>query len=89
LKDVLEENELALLDTASLHRREDSAPPFLKELAALKKELLIRYSIPPVFRVEKHNDDVIALADESCHADQGRRVLCQGREIRRAGRVPG
>jgi hypothetical protein len=42
----------------------DGAPPFLKELAALKKELLIRFSIPPVFRVEKHKDDVIALAEE-------------------------
>ena len=65
LKDVLEENELALLDTASLHRSEDGAPPFLKELAALKKKLLVRFAAPPVFRVEKHNDDVISLAEEA------------------------
>lgn len=65
LKGVLEDNELALLDTASLWRSEDGPPPFLKELAALKKELLIRFSIPPVFRVEKQSDVVIALAEEA------------------------
>jgi hypothetical protein len=65
LEGVLEENELALLDTASLWRPEDGAPPFLKELAALKKELLIRFSIPPIFRVEKQSDEVIALAEEA------------------------
>lgn len=65
LKEILEENEYALLDTASLWRTEDGAPPFLEELAALKKELLIRFSIAPVFRVEKHNDDVNSLAEEA------------------------
>jgi hypothetical protein len=34
-------------------------------LATLKKELLIRFSAPPVFRVEKQNDEVIALAEET------------------------
>ena len=65
LKGVLNENVLALLDTASLWRTQDGTPPFLKELAALKKELLVRFSIPPVFRVEKQNDGVIALAEEA------------------------
>ena len=65
LRDVLEENECALLDTASLWRSEDGVPSFLKELATLKKELLIRFSAPPVFRVEKQNDEVIALAEEA------------------------
>ena len=65
LKDVLEENDRALLDTASLDRSEDCPPPFLKELVALKKKLLVRFAAPPVFRVEKHNDDVIALAEET------------------------
>ena len=65
LRDVLEKSECALLDTASLWRSEDGVPSFLKELATLKKELLIRFSAPPVFRVEKQNDEVIALAEEA------------------------
>jgi len=65
LRDVLEENECALLDTASLWRSEDGAPSFLKELETLKKELLARFSAAPVFRVEKQNDEVIALAEEA------------------------
>ena len=65
LREVLEENECALLDTASLWRTEAGAPSFLKDLATLKKELLIRFSAPPVFRVEKQNDEVMALAEEA------------------------
>ncbi len=47
LRDVLEENEHDLLDKASLWRAEDGTPPFLKELAALKKTLLSRFAAPP------------------------------------------
>jgi len=65
LEDVLDENERALLDRASLWRSEDGAPSFLKDLAMLKKKLLTRFSAPPVFRVEKQNDEVIALAEEA------------------------
>jgi len=65
LSDVLEESERVLLDTASLWRNEDGYPPFLNDLATLKKKLLIRFSAPPVFRVEKLNDEVIALAEEA------------------------
>ena len=65
LNDALEENELALLDKASLWRDEDGFPPFLTDLAALKKELLIRFTVPPVFRVDKQNDEVIALAEKA------------------------
>ena len=63
LRDVLEEDERKLLDTASLWRSEDGPPSFLEELAALKKRLLLRLSSPPVFRVEKQNDEVIVLAE--------------------------
>lgn len=63
LRDVLEENERELLDKASLWRREDGPPSFLAGLAALKMKLLVRFSSPPVFRVEKQNDEVIALAE--------------------------
>ena len=64
-KDVLKGTERGLLDKASLWFNEDGVPPFLNDLAALKKELLIRFSAPPVFRVEKQNDEVIALAEEA------------------------
>ncbi|AEG00705.1 DEAD/DEAH box helicase [Methylomonas methanica] len=63
LRDVLEEDERKLLDTASLWRSEDGPPSFLADLAALKKRLLVRLTSPPVFRVEKQNDEVIALAE--------------------------
>ena len=63
LRDVLEGNERELLDTASLWRSEDGPPSFLADLAALKMKLLVRFSSPPVFRVEKQNDEVIALAE--------------------------
>lgn len=63
LRDFLEENERELLDTASLWRSEDGPPSFLADLAALKMKLLVRFSSPPVFRVEKQNDEVIALAE--------------------------
>lgn len=65
LRDALAKVEHDLLDKASLWRREDGTPPFLNELAALKKKLLARFAAPPVFRVEKQNDEVIALAELS------------------------
>lgn len=65
LRDELEKDEHDLLDKASLWRSEDGTPPFLKELAALKKTLLARFAAPPIFRVEKQNDKVIALAEFS------------------------
>jgi hypothetical protein len=63
LKDVIEEDERALLDKASLWRPQDGVPPFLEAMAAMRKALLIRFATPPVFRVEKQSDDVLALAD--------------------------
>ncbi|HCB1812761.1 TPA: AAA family ATPase [Citrobacter braakii] len=63
LRDVLEECERELLDTVSLWRSEDGPPSFLADLAALKMKLLVRFSCPPVFRVEKQNDEVIALSE--------------------------
>ena len=63
LRDVLEENERKLLDKASLWRNEDGPPSFLADLDALKNRLLVRFTSPPVFRVEKQNDEVIALAE--------------------------
>lgn len=63
LSDVLEKSERKLLDEASLWRSEDGTPSFLTELEALKRRLLVRLTTPPVFRVEKQNDEVIGLAE--------------------------
>lgn len=63
LRDTLEESERKLLDKASLWRSEDGPPSFLADLVALRNRLLIRFTSPPVFRVEKQNDEVIALAE--------------------------
>ena len=65
LQDGLEPGERALLDRASLWRSEDGTPAFLKELEELKRALLVRFAAPPVFRVEKRDDEVFALAEEA------------------------
>jgi len=65
LRDALAKDEHDLLDNASRWCCEDGIPPFLNELAELKKTLLVRFAAPPVFRVEKQNDEVIALAEFS------------------------
>jgi hypothetical protein len=65
LEDILEKDEHDLLDMASLWGQENGLPPFLNDLATLKKKLLIRFSTPPMFRVEKQNDEVISLAEEA------------------------
>lgn len=65
LKDVLEKNERDLLEKASLWRDEDGIPSFLGDMATLKRKLLVRLAAPPVFCVEKQNDEVIALAKEA------------------------
>lgn len=63
LRDVLDESERKLLDKASLWSIEDGSPAFLFDLAKLKSKLLAHFTAPPVFRVEKQNDAVIALAE--------------------------
>jgi hypothetical protein len=65
LKDVLEQSERDLIEQASLWRNGGGIPPFLHDLASLKKRLLVRFTAPPVFRVEKQIDEIIALADEA------------------------
>ena len=65
LQDVLDDEEKKLLDKASLWRPEDGEPSFLKDIAKLKKKLLYRFTSPPVFRVEKQNDEILALAEDA------------------------
>jgi hypothetical protein len=62
LKKDLQEPERELLDQASLWHMDDGIPPFLDELASLKQQLLLRFTAPPVFRIEKHSDDITKLA---------------------------
>jgi hypothetical protein len=78
LADVLNAQQAALLDTAakwSADRGGRSVPAFLPELARMKRELLVQFTAPPLFRVEKHNDEVLRIADEAIE------------EIRRRGRT--
>jgi len=77
LSDALEKNECKLLDEASLWRSEDGPPSFLAELGVLKRRLLVRFTNPPVFRVEKQNDEVIALAEVAIE-----RIKIAGRSVK-------
>ncbi|GIW92910.1 MAG: hypothetical protein KatS3mg110_0951 [Pirellulaceae bacterium] len=64
LRDFLQPDEYSLLDKASRWHNENGLPPFLSDLAALKKQLLYRFTAPPVFRVEKLNDEIVSLVEE-------------------------
>lgn len=66
LRKVLEPADRELLESASMWRNEDGTPTFLNNLAKLKRRLLSRFTTPPVFRVEKQNDEVVALVEEAC-----------------------
>ncbi len=65
LQDILNDEQRALLEKASLWNTDDGIPTFLNKMAALKKSLLSRLTAPPVFRVEKQNDEIVALVDEA------------------------
>jgi superfamily I DNA/RNA helicase len=63
LSGILDRRDRDLLDDASLWRSEDGPPRFLDDLARLKHALLARFTAPPLFRVEKQNDEILALAE--------------------------
>lgn len=65
LSSMLETADYALLKKASIWHNTNDVPPFLNDIAALKKRLLYKLTIPPVFRVEKQNDEVLALVEEA------------------------
>jgi DNA polymerase III delta prime subunit len=65
LKNDIEKNEMELLDRASLWHDNDIPPPFLNDLDALKKRLMVKFTLPPVFSVEKQSDEILALAEEA------------------------
>lgn len=68
LEDLLEASQVRLLEQAGAWTRGQGAPPFLSELADLRRSLLIELTAPPAFRVEKHNDDVLGLAEAAIAA---------------------
>lgn len=59
----LSADESALLERASTWSGSRGQAPFLAELTGLRTDLLDRLTAPPVFRVEKHSDEVLALAE--------------------------
>lgn len=77
LSGVLDASDRDLLDMASLWRSEDGHPSFLNELATLKNALLARFTAPPLFRVEKQNDEILALAEIAT-----KRIQAAGHSVR-------
>ena len=65
LKGELDESCIELLFRASRWYDKSVTPPFLKELRALKGDLLTRFTPAPVFRTEKSRDSVVDLIRET------------------------
>jgi len=68
LEELLDEPQMALLQKASHWLVSRGAPPFLGDIRDLKRELLLRLTQPPEFRIEKHNDEVISVAGAALSA---------------------
>jgi len=62
---IIDENELGLLDKASLWFDNGKTPPFLKDLEILKNKLLTLFTAAPVYRIEKQNNEILELAQEA------------------------
>lgn len=82
LYDFLEPPERKLLNKASVWNISRGAPPFLKDLVALKARLLERLSVPPVFYVNKPNEVVLHLAEEFIDASKKPRLSGSDEELR-------
>ena len=65
LKGMLDQDQVDLLDRASLWNDKNGSPAFLDDLSMLKKELLIHFTTPPVFRVDKQNNEIIELCQKA------------------------
>ncbi|MDR2596004.1 MAG: AAA family ATPase [Treponema sp.] len=65
IKNEIEKDEWDLLSMASLWIDNAVSPPFLKDLAVLKKKLMLKITAPPVFSVEKQNDEILMLAEKA------------------------
>lgn len=63
----LAENEKKILKTAA-DWYDGAALSFLPDLEKLKKELLVKFTMPPVFTVEKNNAEVVDLVKKAINA---------------------
>jgi hypothetical protein len=67
LNEFLTSDERDLLNRATWWDITNGVPPFIEELFGLKTALTYRLTAPPVFRVEKHNDEVLEIANAAIH----------------------
>jgi len=65
LEEVLNDQQADLLERASVWNAQAGDPPFLGELRGLKRTLVVRLTSPPVFRIEKHSEEVLTVAEEA------------------------
>lgn len=65
LEGRLDQRQTALLERAVSWSADRGIPPFLDDLTQLKRMLLVELTAPPVFKIEKHLDEVLGLADKA------------------------
>lgn len=82
LAEMLDPGEDELLRQAASWVQSKGTPPFLSELKMLKEKLLLRLSTPPVFRVEKVNQDVADLILR--FKEQVKKMACTNKDLRMA-----
>jgi hypothetical protein len=63
LDEFLSPEERDLLQRASCWDPQKGVPPFMANLFELKSSLAYKLTVPPVFRIEKHNDEVLEIAN--------------------------
>lgn len=80
LDEVLDDHQSALLNRASVWNVDRGVPPFLGELAQLKRALLLQLTAPPVFRIEKHSDEVLDLAEKAIERVRSRGLTATDRK---------
>lgn len=65
LEGRLDQRQTALLERAVSWSADRGIPAFLDDLTQLKRMLLVELTAPPVFKIEKHIDEVLGLADKA------------------------
>ena len=77
LEEFLDPDEGDLLNRASCWDLQKGIPPFMDDLFKLRASLMYRFTAPPVFRVEKHNDEVLEIAETAilCLREAGMSAL--------------
>jgi hypothetical protein len=80
LEDVLDQQQSALLERASSWNTARGVPPFLEQLTQLKRALLVQLTAPPVFKVEKHSDEVLVLAEKAMEQVKSRGATAEDKK---------